>query len=214
MLVALGGRGASAVAPPSPPRPGRPFFTGMMETTRQDDEMIEAVSLPAARPGSGYAFREVARRHGDFAIVACAAVVDAAIPRARGRRRGGPASRATLSAARDPALDDALDVFAWDLDARDDLHATARYRRELVRRVGRAVIEEAAHAAADRGPAPRRALHAQRTRPSRGEAEPRLLLERLPAPRARRHRHACRLRARRVRRLHHPDRRRARRAPA
>ena len=40
-------------------------------------------------------------------------------------------------------LDDALDAFAWDLDARDDLHATARYRREMVRRLGRAVIEEA-----------------------------------------------------------------------
>ena len=31
------------------------------------------------------------------------------------------------------ALDDALDAFAWDLEARDDLHATARYRRDLVR---------------------------------------------------------------------------------
>ena len=40
-------------------------------------------------------------------------------------------------------LDDALDAFAWALDARDDLHATARYRRELVRRMGRATIEEA-----------------------------------------------------------------------
>jgi 2-furoyl-CoA dehydrogenase FAD binding subunit len=43
----------------------------------------------------------------------------------------------------DSALDDALNVFAYELDARDDVHATGRYRRELVRRVGRAVIEEA-----------------------------------------------------------------------
>ena len=41
------------------------------------------------------------------------------------------------------ALDDALNRFAYELDARQDVHATARYRRELVRRVGRAVIEEA-----------------------------------------------------------------------
>jgi 2-furoyl-CoA dehydrogenase FAD binding subunit len=41
------------------------------------------------------------------------------------------------------ALDDALNVFAYELDARDDVHASGRYRRELVRRVGRAVIEEA-----------------------------------------------------------------------
>ena len=41
------------------------------------------------------------------------------------------------------ALDDALDAFAVALEARDDLHATAQYRRELVRRMGRATIEEA-----------------------------------------------------------------------
>jgi 2-furoyl-CoA dehydrogenase FAD binding subunit len=44
----------------------------------------------------------------------------------------------------DPTLDDALDAFAWDLDAREDLHATAAYRRQLVRRIGRQVLEEAA----------------------------------------------------------------------
>lgn len=40
-------------------------------------------------------------------------------------------------------FDDALNQYAWDLEARDDLHATARYRRELVRRLGRETIEEA-----------------------------------------------------------------------
>jgi 2-furoyl-CoA dehydrogenase FAD binding subunit len=48
------------------------FFAGMMATTRGDEELIEAVSFPAVR--TRCAFREVARRHGDFAIVACAAV--------------------------------------------------------------------------------------------------------------------------------------------
>ncbi len=43
----------------------------------------------------------------------------------------------------DDALDDALDAFAWELDARDDMHATARYRRDLVRRMGAATIKEA-----------------------------------------------------------------------
>ena len=40
------------------------------------------------------------------------------------------------------ALDDALNGFAWDLDARDDFHATARYRRDLVRMIGRELIAE------------------------------------------------------------------------
>lgn len=143
VLVALGG----AVHLRSHRRrrtvPAEQFFTGMMATSRADDEMIEAVSLPAPQPGTGHAFREVARRHGDFAIVGCAAVATAKAVRLA---IAGVADRPT---ARDlppdigSALDDALDALAWDLDARDDLHATARYRRELVRRLGRTTIEEA-----------------------------------------------------------------------
>jgi 2-furoyl-CoA dehydrogenase FAD binding subunit len=123
--------------------PAARFLAGMMATARQDDELIEAVSLPLPHPDSGCAFREVARRHGDFAIVACAAVVsDSDTCLAVGGVADRPVLRA-LPPAGDPALDDALDDFAWDLEARDDMHATASYRRELVRRVGRTVIEEA-----------------------------------------------------------------------
>lgn len=123
--------------------PAADFFTGMMATARADDEIVEAVSLPTARSGAGYAFREVARRHGDFAIIACAAVVEG--KRAR-LAVGGVADRPVardLPSADSRDLPDALDRFAWELEARDDLHATARYRRELVRRLGQAVIEEA-----------------------------------------------------------------------
>ena len=119
------------------------FFTGMMTTARADDEIIEAVSLPTVRPRTGYAFREVARRHGDFAIIACAAMVDDAGVRLA---VGGVADRPTvcrLPSATSQDVTELLDRFAWELDARDDLHATARYRRELVRQLGRAVIAEA-----------------------------------------------------------------------
>jgi len=120
------------------------FFTGIMSTDCQPDEMIEAVRFPAAHAGTGYAFREISRRHGDFAIVACAAVVDARTARLA---IGGVADRPTardLPVPDDPGLDDALDAFAWDLEARDDLHATAEYRRQLVRRLGRQTLKEAA----------------------------------------------------------------------
>jgi 2-furoyl-CoA dehydrogenase FAD binding subunit len=106
--------------------------------------MIEAVRFPIARAGVGYAFREIGRRHGDFAIVACAATVDARTARLA---IGGVADRPMvrdLPLLGDPSLDDALDAFAWDLEARDDLHATAEYRRQLVRRLGRQTLEEAA----------------------------------------------------------------------
>ncbi|MGY2048354.1 FAD binding domain-containing protein [Methylobacterium sp. JK268] len=123
--------------------PAEAFFLGTMVTDRADDELVEAISLKRPAPGTGTAFAEVGRRHGDFAIVACAAVVDAT-----GMRLavGGVADRPT---ARDwplldgAALDDALNAFAWDLGAGDDVHATARYRRDLVRRLGRRVLDQA-----------------------------------------------------------------------
>ena len=43
----------------------------------------------------------------------------------------------------DSALEEALNTFAWDLGGYDDIHASARYRRELVRRLGKKTIEEA-----------------------------------------------------------------------
>lgn len=119
------------------------FFVGMMSTERADNELIEAVLVPKKKAGHGYAFQEFGRRHGDFAIVACAAVASADKVRlAVGGVADKPALR-DFPALDGSALDDALDAFAWELDARDDLHATARYRRELVRRMGRSTIEEA-----------------------------------------------------------------------
>jgi 2-furoyl-CoA dehydrogenase FAD binding subunit len=118
------------------------YITGMMSTARSDDEMIEAVSFPVV-PERGYGFREIARRHGDFAIVACAAIVsDESIRFAVAGVADKPESR-DWPRLKGGALDDALNAFAYELDARDDVHASGRYRRELVRRVGRAVIEEA-----------------------------------------------------------------------
>lgn len=117
------------------------FFKGMMATARADDELIEAVSLPVAN-GARCAFREVARRHGDFAIVACAAVATLnGVRLSVGGVADVPTTR-ELPKLNDSGLDDALNEFAYDLDARDDVHATARYRRDLVRLVGRDVVRE------------------------------------------------------------------------
>jgi 2-furoyl-CoA dehydrogenase FAD binding subunit len=119
------------------------FFTGMMSTACADDELIEAVEMPRRAPGQGYAFREFGRRHGDFAIAACAAAAHAGgIRLAIGGVADCPAVRDYPDLA-GSALDDALDAFAGDLDARDDLHATGSFRRHLVRQLGRAAIEEA-----------------------------------------------------------------------
>lgn len=144
VLVALGGEIELRSRRRSRRVAAETFFAGMMSTARKDDELIEAVHFPVAQAGTGYAFREIGRRHGDFAIVACAAVVNT---RATRLAVGGVADRPvarSLPLPGDASLDDALDAFAWELDARDDLHATATYRRQLVRRLGRQTIEEAA----------------------------------------------------------------------
>jgi len=119
------------------------FFLGLMSTARREDELIAAVSFPTAKPGHGYAFREFARRHGDFAIVACAAVVTRASTRlAVGGVADRPVARDWGDISGD-VLEAALNELAYDLDARDDMHATARFRRDLVRRLGQATIAEA-----------------------------------------------------------------------
>src|SRR5205823_6181846 len=100
---------------------------------------IESVSFPCRRSGEGHAFREFARRRGDFAIVACAAVATEKNVRLA---VGGVADRPIVREFGD-AGNDALAAFAAELDARDDLHATADYRRMLVRKLGRQTIEEA-----------------------------------------------------------------------
>src|ERR1700745_827748 len=116
----------------------RDFFTGMMATNRADDELIEAVSFAADQKRC--AFREVARRHGDFAIVACAAVAkDDGVRLAVGGVADVPVAL-NLPRLEASALDDALNAFAYDLDARDDIHATERYRRDLVRMIGRDLV--------------------------------------------------------------------------
>ena len=116
------------------------FQTGMLSTACRADEMVAAVRFPAAEPGAGYAFTEFARRHGDFAIVAIAALA-----RANGVRIGvgGAAEQPVVREwppLSDDALDDALNELAWSLDAVDDIHASVRHRRELVRRLGRRTV--------------------------------------------------------------------------
>ena len=118
----------------------RDFFAGMMATTRADEEMIEAVSFPCLQKRC--AFREVARRHGDFAIVACAAVETTdGVRLAVGGVADMPAAR-DFPHLEGSALEDALNAFAYELDACDDVHATARYRRDLVRMIGRDLVRE------------------------------------------------------------------------
>jgi 2-furoyl-CoA dehydrogenase FAD binding subunit len=123
------------------------FQQGMLATAREPDELITAVRFPVT-PGAA-AFREVARRHGDFAIVAVAAVVESA-NRVRVGVAGMHERPAVRSIAADgaPGIRDAIERLAWELAGYDDVHASARMRRDLLRRIGPVVVEEAKRCAA------------------------------------------------------------------
>lgn len=119
------------------------FFQGMLMTARAPDELVEEVRYPLAAVGHGYAFTEFAGRHGDFAIVSVGAVVNADSIRFA---VGGVADRPRVTVMpriEGSELECAINDFAWELEARDDHHASAQFRRQLVRRLGRAVIEKA-----------------------------------------------------------------------
>ena len=69
-LEVLGHRRAGAPCPP------REFFTGLWSTAVGDDELLTAVTFPVWSGRCGFAVREFARRHGDFAIAGAAVAVE------------------------------------------------------------------------------------------------------------------------------------------
>jgi 2-furoyl-CoA dehydrogenase FAD binding subunit len=128
--------------------PAHDFQVGMLTTAREPDELITAVRFPV-QATRRVAFREVARRHGDFAMVAVAACVegDGAVRIGIGGVADRPAvRRAMLDGA--GAAKDFFEALAWELEGYDDTHASARLRRDLLRRVGPQVVEEALRCAA------------------------------------------------------------------
>ena len=144
ILTALGGDVVLASASARRRVTAHDFFLGMLQTACAADEMIVEVRLPLRAPGTGYAFREVALRQGDFALVALAAVATADMV---SLAVGGVADRPVVrqwSRLDEAELDDALNDFAWALDPRDDdVHASAQYRRHVVRVLGRRALLEA-----------------------------------------------------------------------
>jgi len=125
--------------------PASEFQVGMLTTARKSDELVTAVRFPV-QTNRRVAFREVARRHGDFAIVALAAI-------ANGNKIrlgiGGMTDRPTIREFPVGSdLPDAINALAWELEGYEDMHASSRMRRDLLRRIGPIVIEEALQCAA------------------------------------------------------------------
>ena len=119
------------------------FQQDVLTTACEPDEMIVSVRLPLHAPGDGCAFTEFGIRHGDFAIVAVAVLASATRLRVG---IGGCSDRphvVELPPLAGDALACELNALAWSLPFDDDHHASARYRRDLVRILGRKTVEAA-----------------------------------------------------------------------
>ncbi len=143
----------------------RDFFTGLFATSLQPDELLTEIRIPPPEARSGCAFLELSRRHGDYALAGVAACIglddagrcrtaklvylsvgegpiDAA--RAASGLVGEFPSSASIAAAANLAASEEIDPIG-------DIHASADFKRHLVRvltgRALRSAAERAAEAA-------------------------------------------------------------------
>jgi len=142
--------------------PAEEFFGGHFTTSMADDELLTEVRIPSGPAGAGWAFYEIARRHGDFALVGVAAmltldgdriddarlaligVADRAVraPDAEAALRGHAANVDTFAAAAREATK--------DLEPASDMHGSAEFRRHLAAVATRRALTTAASRAGER----------------------------------------------------------------
>ncbi len=122
-LIATGPGGRRSI-------PAGQFFLGPLTTALDDGELLTEVRIPLPPAGRRVGFAEFARRHGDFALVLAAAVVDP------------PGLRIVLGGV-GPVPVAVSDLGQLDgLDPPGDLHASSRFRRALVQvLVERALVQ-------------------------------------------------------------------------
>jgi aerobic carbon-monoxide dehydrogenase medium subunit len=126
------------------------FFKGLFETTLGAHDVLTAIRLPAANVETRVGLAELARRHGDYALVGLAAAAKASGKGLSDVRLvyfgvGATPVRARKAEAALAAgsVDDA--VKALDLDPSDDLHASGAVKKHLagvlLRRVAKQLAE-------------------------------------------------------------------------
>jgi carbon-monoxide dehydrogenase medium subunit len=128
--------------------PAADFFDGYFTTVLAPDEIVTAVRFPTATPGTRVSVKEMARRHGDFAMVAAAVQVtdgDARIALINVADRPVRATDAEAALRDGASIDDVAALATRDIEPVSDLHATSEYRRTVARTlVKRALAEVAA----------------------------------------------------------------------
>lgn len=132
------------------------FFKGIFTTELAADEILVAARFPACPAGRRHGFAEIARRHGDYAMMGVALNIDVdAAGHVAGARvvLFGAADTPVRARAVEAALlgQPALPAIAGDvsalatvgLDPRSDHQASAQYRRELACVLVRRSLEKA-----------------------------------------------------------------------
>jgi len=137
--------------------PAAEWFEGYLTTSRRPEEILVEVRFPVAEPGTGVAFQEVARRHGDFAMVGLAAsltLADGTITDARLAFSGvadvpvRAVEAESLLRGQQPSAElfaEAASRAAGQLDPPADLHGSSDYRKK----VAAALVRRGLQAAAD-----------------------------------------------------------------
>jgi 2-furoyl-CoA dehydrogenase FAD binding subunit len=151
--------------------PAGDLYAGPMECTLGHDELAVEAFFPALEPGEGVGFEEIARRHGDYALVGVGAVVSVDGDAVTSARVGylSVSDVPTVvdvttpvvgehGVLPDEALAAAAELALEQLDPADDVHATAAYRAQLVRvltaRVLRTAYDDARARSGIRGGTP------------------------------------------------------------
>jgi carbon-monoxide dehydrogenase medium subunit len=141
--------------------PSADFFETVFTTALEPDELVTAVRFPIWGPGSGFALEEVARRHGDFALVGALAAVQVTDGRLQRvaialtgmgsvpeRAQGAELSLQGASVADIDAEAIGAQVVA-DLQPPTDVHASPAYRKRvaaaLVARAVDRAIQKSSH---------------------------------------------------------------------
>ncbi|AQZ60364.1 Carbon monoxide dehydrogenase medium chain [[Actinomadura] parvosata subsp. kistnae] len=128
--------------------PAAEFFVGPMESAVGPGELAVSAFFPALEEGSGAAFHEVSRRHGDYALAGACAVVGVAGARVACIGVGGGPVVIDVGGDLSSAAARVRDA----VDPDDDIHASAAYRRHLVGVLAERALRDAAReGAAARG---------------------------------------------------------------
>jgi aerobic carbon-monoxide dehydrogenase medium subunit len=142
--------------------PAAQWFEGYLMTSRRPDELLLETRFPAAGPGTGVSFQEVARRHGDFAIVGLATSLtlsEGAVSDARLAFAGMSDVPVRASDAEDllvgetpsaELFEEAARRAIDDLDPPADLHGSSDYRKKVAAALVRRGLREAADNANER----------------------------------------------------------------